>query len=449
MKGPIAHRRAGVVSVGDELTLGQTLDTNSKWISERLVARGIVPAEHVTVADEAGALTRTLRRLVEDGADLIVMSGGLGPTADDLTREALAGAMGVALIEDAGALADLERWFAGRGRPMAALDRVQALRPEGARCLRNDVGTAPGLHGVLRAGATGVADVFCLPGPPGELRPMFHNHVEPALRPPEGRTVRVRAVHVFGLGESDLATRLGGMMDRRRNPLVGTTASGAVVTCRIRYEGPASVEEAERLLDEDERRVRAVAAEYVIGTGEQTLAGVVLELLKGRGAKVGVVESCTGGLLGALVTDVPGSSEAFVGGFVTYSNELKERLVGVPGEVLQRFGAVSRETAEAMATGGLMRLGADYCLSITGVAGPDGGSESKPVGTVWIGLACGGGGGGGRGGGGGGFAGTDVRRFLFNGDRATVRDRAARCALGMLRLHLIGAAGQRLLWQVE
>lgn len=432
------HRRAAVVSMGDELTLGQTLDTNSRWISQRLVERGIVPVEHVTVPDDLKATIETLQRLARS-VDVVISSGGLGPTADDLTRAALAGAMGDSLVEDPESLVQIKGWFAGRGREMPPLNAVQALRPSRGSAIENRNGTAPGL-----AATVGNCDVFCLPGPPSEMKPMFGGAVDPALRPPVGRTVVTRAVHTFGLGESELATRLGRLMDRDHNPLVGTTASGGVVTARIRYEGTLPPNDAEKLVAEAEASVRAAAGAYAFAAGDETQASALLADLRGRNETVCVVESCTGGLLGAMLTEPAGSSAAFMGGWITYSNAMKAAEVGVGPGLIEAKGAVSREVAEAMARGGLRTGGTTHCLAITGIAGPDGGTIDKPVGTVWIARAS-------RAGAGtrNAEASVDVRRFKMSGDRAAIREWSAKSALAMLWLHSQGRGEWPILRQVE
>jgi nicotinamide-nucleotide amidase len=425
---PRAHATAAILSIGDELTLGQGLDTNSQWLSQQLVGVGIVPVQHATVPDDLNAIRDAMLRLAA-AADVVISTGGLGPTADDLTRQALAAAMNEPLAEDPAAMEQLRAWFAGRGRRMPEANRVQAQRPHSASLLQNAFGTAPGLRALL--GSAGV-EVFCLPGPPREVRPMFETQVRPHLRP--AREVTTRAVHMFGLGESEVAERLGDLMTRTHSPLVGTTVSGGVVTVRIRHEGPGGA----AAIAETENAVRDLIGPYVFGAGVDTLASVTLGLLRERSHTVAVVESCTGGLLGALLTDVPGSSAAVRGGWITYSNDFKTRLIGVPESTFAADGpgAVSRECAQAMARGGLERSGAGWCLSITGIAGPDGGTPEKPVGTVWIALAS-------------RHREIETRRFAFAGERANVRDWAARSALAMLRFALAGAGGLKMLRQAE
>lgn len=428
------HDRAAILSIGDELVIGQRLDTNSKWIADRLTDRGIKVVEHATVGDDADAHLGALRRLTTE-VPLVISTGGLGPTADDLTRPVLSALLGEPLVEDEGALRWLTDLLARRGRSVTPNQRLQAQRPRSAEMLDNPLGTAPG----LLAEAPGCT-VVCLPGPPNEMRPMFERCVAPRLRPPEGVAIRTRVLHTLGLGESDAAGRLGHLMDRTRNPLVGTTASGGVVSVRIRYEGSAAT--AERAVAKAEAEVRRALDPFVFGEEEQTIESVVLGLLRARGERLLTVESCTGGGLGALLTSVPGSSDAYLGGWVTYSNQLKCAEVGVPEELLRTHGAVSDPVARAMALGALatpIGAPAQHALSITGVAGPGGGSAEKPVGTVFVCRAS-------RSG--PGAPEVDVRRLLVTGDRDAVRDRSAKIALAMLRFRLADEPTPPLLWEV-
>ncbi|GJQ28482.1 MAG: putative competence-damage inducible protein [Phycisphaerae bacterium] len=432
------HLRAAILAVGDELTLGQTADTNSAWLAHRLHQLGILAVEFNTVPDNLARHSAALRRLA-DVADLVIGTGGLGPTADDLTRPALAQAMDDHLVEDMVALAQVEAFFAARGRPMPDINRAQAQRPSRGRSLANLHGTAPGLWGIVNG-----VDVFCLPGPPGEMKPMFEQQVVPRLRPDPGRVVRTRALHCFGIGESDAATRLGAMMARTSMPLVGTTASAGVVSVRLRFEGPATPADADAALDLTERDIRTRLGEFIFGQDEDRLPSVVLALLRTRGETLACVESCSGGLLASMLTDIPGSSSAFLGGIVAYANPAKSALVGVDPHILEipGPGAVSAECAAALALGGLERLRADHALAITGIAGPDGavpardGVPAKPVGTVFIARAA-------------RDQPADVRRFEFPGDRAAVRRWSALTALAMLRFHLAGLPTPKLLRQVS
>ncbi|MBY0114037.1 MAG: CinA family nicotinamide mononucleotide deamidase-related protein [Phycisphaerales bacterium] len=432
------HRTAAIVSQGDEIVLGQTLDTNSRWLSGRLMDAGVLPVEHVSLPDDRGAIAATLTRLSER-VNLIICSGGLGPTADDLTRFALLDVLGGEMVEDEASLAAIRAYFESRGRVMGELNRVQAQRPRAAEMIANPHGTAPGLFARLPSGC----EVFCLPGPPREMMPMFESHVRPRLRLEPGRTVVTRSLHTIGLGESEIAARLtraGDMMARTRNPSIGTTASQSIVSVRMRYEGASAG--AAAALDADERAVRDLLGSAVFADGDQTLAAACLARLRERKQTLSVAESCTGGLLGSLITDVAGSSDVFVGGWLTYSNEAKRRDLGVPAALFSESGAaaapgaVSAEVAAAMAEGARRVSGSSFALSITGIAGPGGAVPGKPVGTVFIGLA------------GDGFA-TKIRRFAMSSDRSAVRDWAARAALAMLWFHVVDDTTTRLLREVR
>lgn len=446
---PSAHATAALVSIGDELTLGQTLDTNSKWLSERLGSVGIITVEHVTVPDDAKALSDTLRRLA-GFADLIICTGGLGPTLDDLTRQALATAMNDTLMEDPIALAQVESFYIARNRAMPPINAVQAKKPSRASTLPNLHGTAPGLHALMQDSSSkkgpNTCEVFCLPGPPGEMKPMFESQVLPRLRPVVGRCVRTLVLHTFGLGESEIATRLGEMMDRTRTPLVGTTASGGIVSIRLRYEGPLPPDDADGLLESDARTIRAKVGSSIFAQGEETLASAIVHRLRASSQTLALVESCTGGRLASMVTGVPGASSVLLAGWIPYTNDAKVRDLGVAPSTLAKDGpgAVSFQTAHALAVGGLLKSGATHCLAITGISGPSGGTTDKPVGTVFISLATQ-----------GPVAGlapppaVDSRRFLFTGDRSAISDWAARSALAMLWMHLSGTPDATLLRQVD
>ena len=427
----LIHTHAAILSIGDELTRGQILDTNSRLISQMLMDAGVEPVEHVTIGDSRAHTADAIRRLAQM-APLVIISGGLGPTLDDLTRDALADVLGEALVEDPDALRDLEALFTRRGRVLNVMQRLQSLRPPSARCISNALGTAPGLWARV-----GGADVFCLPGPPGELQPMLASAVLPAINTERGVLVRTKTLHVIGLGEGEAAARVGDLMKRDRNPLVGITASGLLLTWRIRYRGRAGSEEAAAEVESTAQAIRAAMEECVFAEDvpaaavEFALPASVLARLGGRGGTLATVESCTGGMLGAMLTGVPGSSRVYLGGLVTYANQVKESLAGVRSETLLAQGAVSSATAAQMAMGGLEAIGSTHALAITGIAGPGGATPDKPVGTVHIGLAI-------RGG--AGQPEVHTRRFQFPGSREEVRQRAARSALGMLHFAMCGSA---------
>ena len=425
--------RAAILSIGDELTLGQCVDTNSAWLAERLLARSIETVEHRTVPDDRDAIAAAVVRLVER-CDLLVITGGLGPTDDDLTRQALGDVLtpGKDLVVDAAAEAEIRTWFSGRGRHMPPSNLIQARRPETMRMLPNRHGTAPGM-----AGTHGNCAIYVLPGPPREMRPMFERCVVADLpNPAARRCVLTETVHLYGLGESRAAELLGELTARDREPTIGTTASDAIISARIRAVGDADT--ARTALDDSAAIIEEIWRPYCFGRGGHSLAEAAGALLRAQGRTLVTAESCTGGWLGKLIVDVAGSSDYFRGGWITYANEMKQSCLDVPESLLIEHGAVSEPVARAMAAGALRHGGADFSLAISGVAGPGGGGPDKPAGLVYVAL---------------GRRATDaagviVRRFHFRGDRSVVRDRAAKSALQMLRFALLGVRDdQPLIWE--
>ncbi len=412
-------KRAVILSIGDELVLGQTVDTNSAWLSQQLAAMGVDIAGHVTVGDDqqavAGAITQAAREV-----DVLIISGGIGPTEDDLTRQALAQAMGVDLLQNAECLAGIRSFFAKINRPMPSRNDVQALVPTGAAFIPNSCGTAPGLSAVI-----GACRIFVMPGVPKEMFAMWRLSVAPIVATLGGGSVILsRTLHTFGLGESTVAERLGTLMDRARNPSVGTTVAAGVVSLRLNARaGAHSLAEIE--LQATENTCRELLGDLIYGADGDTLAKVVHQLLLKSRQTVATAESCTAGLLAAALTDQPGASAYFQRGYITYSNTAKVGVLGVPEQLVAAVGAVSEPVATAMAEGALTVSGASIALSITGIAGPDGGTAQKPVGTVCISLAVGG-------------QPTFARTFNFPGDRDMVRDRSVKMALTLLRFHLLG-----------
>lgn len=416
--------RAAILAIGDELTLGQSLDTNSHWLSTYLAERGIETVEHRTVADDRAAIAGAFRDLSAI-ASLVIATGGLGPTDDDLTREALGDAVapGLDLLEDPDALAAIEARFRNRSRPMPAANRRQALHPDGTTMLANDMGTAPGIRAVLD-GAT----IFVFPGPPRELKPMVERFVDVGNAVDAG--LCTATVHAYGIGESDAAGRIADLTARDRDPLVGTTVSMGTVTARIRGRD----EEAVRAAQAD---VRQRWAPFAYGVDDGSLAASLVALLAERGRRIAVAESCTGGALAARIVDVPGASDVMLGGVVAYANEVKVSALGVDADVLATHGAVSPQVAAAMAEGVRTRFGADVGISTTGIAGPGGAVPGKPVGTVDIGVAL------------APELGTSfTRRFRQPGDRSLVRSLSVLAGLQLARFALLGES-LPLLWEVE
>ena len=418
-----------MLAIGDELVLGAVSDRHAQWLSAQLVALGCTVLEHRTVGDDLEAIAAAIAEFA-GRSDIVLVTGGLGPTDDDLTRDALCRAMGDTLVGDAEARDALRARFESRRMPIPEMNWRQATRPSRAACIPNPHGTAPGLSATI-----GGALVWAMPGPPREMQPMWDSHVAPRIRElcaSRGCAgVRTHALHSCGLPESVAAERIRPWMARGSNPVIGTTASGAVISARIRAEGP----DAEGLLEGAAAAVRAAWDPYVFGEQGVALAAAVGALLLEARSTASVAESCTGGLLGGAITEVPGSSAWFVGGILSYSNDVKEGALGVPAAELAQHGAVSRPVAVSMARGVAATMRTRWGVSTTGIAGPDGGTADKPVGTVWICVHD------------AERRREDARCFRFTGDRETVRDRTVKVALQMLRLNIIGRADVDLLWQ--
>jgi nicotinamide-nucleotide amidase len=377
------------------------------------------------VGDEQRGIEEAIRESARR-CDYLVVSGGLGPTADDLTRQAVAAVLDQPLELNEWWLVRLEAFFKERKRRMPDCNRIQAMVPRGSGMIDNATGTAAGLDCVVGSGG---CRVFVLPGVPKEMKEMFRSYVLPVIAKSSGGVVILsRSLHTFGLGESAIAELLGALMDRARNPSVGTTVSQGIVSVRINSRFGSRVE-AQRQLVATEQECRSVLGELVFGVDDQTLPQAVAELL-GAGMSVTTAESCTAGLLAKMLTEVAGSSKYFKQGWITYCNEAKAEMLGVGESLLEQHGAVSEAVVGAMARGALERAGASYGLAISGIAGPEGGTAQNPVGTVCIGVASA-----------GPTAeavGLAVRRFCFPGDREMIRDRSAKMALTMLRFELLG-----------
>ena len=417
---------AVIISCGTELTTGQCVDTNSAWLSAQLTPVGVHVVEHITVGDDVAHLVFVIRRAF-DAANLVIITGGLGPTLDDITREAIAAALGVPLVENAGALTQIRALFERWQRSMPESNHRQAMIPRGCDVIRNPCGTAPGIRYV-----NGDRMLFAFPGIPAEMQAMFNAEVLPQLNAASGgATIESARLLCFGISEAKLGEILSDLMQRGRNPSVGTTASQAILSVRVLAEG-ASPEEARTLLQTDVDLIRRRLGTLVFGEGDDTLEAVVARLLIEQHKTIATAESCTGGLLAKRLTDISGSSAYFLRGYVPYADSAKVELVGVPADLISRYGAVSEPVAEAMALGCRRAAGADYALSITGIAGPTGGSPpEKPIGLVYIGLAH--------------SAGVETLRVLCGEHltRVEIRDRSCKTALNLLRLLLAGVRPTR------
>ncbi len=409
---------AELLSIGSELTSGRNLDTNTQWLSRRLAEIGIVVGWHTTIADDYRANLEAFQ-IATRRAKLVIATGGLGPTQDDLTREVLAALAGVPLVEDADSLAIIQEMFRRRNRVMPERNRVQALFPQGAEILGNDRGTAPGIW--MQHGSAYVA---ALPGVPTEMYAMYEARVKPRLHSlglSQGVLIQ-RKINTFGLGESHVEEKLFDLTRRDHLPEVGITASDAVISLRILARGAT---EAEALAQAApvEQTIRERLGEVVYGVEDEELQHAVAGLLVRHRLNVAVAEGVSGGQLADALVSVPGASAWFRGGVIAYDDRLKRELLGVPADLLAREGAVSEAVVKALAIGCRTRLRTDLALATVGVAGPGDLTEDRPEGLVWVALAH--------------ADGESAARFHWIGSRTEIRRRTAKLAMNLLRLHLL------------
>lgn len=410
--------RCEVIAVGTELLLGQIVDTNSAWMGEQLALAGIDSHYQTKVGDNLERIVSCIRLALER-SDAVIMCGGLGPTQDDITREAIAEVMGVGLIRRPEIGERISAMFAARGREMPDNNLRQADVPEGATVMDQMPGTAPGL--VCPVGAK---VVYAVPGVPYEMHEMLTGTVLPDLQRRAGvaAVIKSRVLRTWGQSESGLAEMLGDRiveLDGVGNPTLAFQASG-IEGIKVRITAKAAdADKAEAMLAEEEVRVRSVLGDLVFGVDDDTMESVVLDMLRQRGLSLGVAESLTGGLMGARFTSVPGASDVFRGGVVCYASDVKFSLLGVP-----QGPVVSAQAAQAMAEGARRVLGADVALATTGVAGPTE-QEGQPVGTVFLGLAM--------------SDASEAQRVQLPGDRQRVRQYAVISAVNLLRRRLLGA----------
>jgi nicotinamide-nucleotide amidase len=404
---------AEIIAVGSEMLTSQRLDTNSLFITDQLNALGVEVRRKLIVGDDRAILTAAVRDALAH-ADIVIVTGGLGPTEDDLTRESVALALGRELVFRQDLSDAIEERFRRRQRRMAANNKNQAFVVDGAETLPNPNGTAVGQW--IREGAKAI---MLLPGPPGELKPMFANECAPrlaALLP--AQSIRTRQYRVTGMTESDLDQLIAPVYSKFTNPATTILASPGDIQIHLRARC-ATEEEAERLLAEVGGGIEELLGDRIFSRNGDSLEAVVGQLLRTRGATVAVAESCTGGMVAERITSVPGSSDYFAGGFIVYSNAMKERALGIDPDLIARHTAVSEEVARAMAESARIRSGATYAISTTGEAGPES-STGAPVGTVYV-----------------GFAGpndvNEARKFNLPGDRARIRMFATQGALDFLR----------------
>ncbi|MCH8029255.1 MAG: competence/damage-inducible protein A [Candidatus Dadabacteria bacterium] len=409
--------KIGIVTTGGEIMNGLTQDTNFSWAAERLASLSFEVCYHVSVGDNRDDILFALRSAAKL-SEAVIVSGGLGPTTDDITAQSAADYFGVPLELNAEAHDGLKRRFAQRGREFKEIHKKQAYFPTGSQVLPNDWGTAPGF-----SHKKDFTVYFFLPGVPREFQPMVEEYVVPELRRRRGGRERfvTRLVKVTGLMESEVAQMLGGM--EREGVYLGYRAHFPEVHLRVTARGGTG-EEANKLASEFTSEIRSRLGRSVFTTEEKSLEEVVGELLLKDGLTISVAESCTGGLVASRITDVPGSSRYFERGVVTYSNEAKTELLAVPRELLNRYGAVSAPVVQRMAQGVRELSGTDIGVGITGIAGPGGGTPGKPVGTVFIGISH-------------GAKGTESTQFSFSGTRAQIKMASSQTVLDLIRIFLL------------
>ncbi len=407
---------ATVISTGEELISGQTADTNAAFLAERLTSHGFQVRRLLALGDDPDALQEELLRAAADCA-LVLITGGLGPTADDRTRLAITRAVGLELVQDDDSLDHVRRLVQSHGRELTDAHVRQAQFPAGSHIFPNQRGTAPGF-----ACNVGEATVVAMPGVPDEMRAMFERSVLPYLAKGCSQKVVVRSANLFGLPESLVDGQIADLMQEDRNPSVGLKVEGGIVRICLRARS-ANAGEAETLAERDLETIRERFGDGVFGCDETSLAAALGRLLERQGLKIAVAESCTGGLIGGMLTDVPGISSVFLLDVVAYSNESKVRELRIPPDEIESHGAVSPQVAASMARGVCEISGAGVGLSTTGIAGPTGGSPQKPVGLVYVGLCVDGE--------------TEVHKLKLRGDRWRIRDRAAKSALNFARLALL------------
>ncbi|MBN2455301.1 MAG: competence/damage-inducible protein A [Sedimentisphaerales bacterium] len=409
-------QKASIVSIGNEILTGRTIDTNAAYLSGKLLSIGIPVVSSYTIGDDIDLIVRALK-LASDDADIVLATGGLGPTDDDLTRQAFAKFLGAELQMENELLQKVQNFFIKRNLKMPEKNKIQAYIPVGAEALSNNLGTAPGIKAKVKTKL-----LIAMPGVPSEMTQMFEESVMPVLksRISDQAIVQIR-LNCFGAGESYIVENLGNLMQRGRNPQINCTVHCGVVTLTILAEADTH-SHAQQMAQKDEKLIREKLGKLIFSKGDKSLAEVVGRKLTERKKTLTVAESCTAGLLAKLVTDVPGSSNYFTAGWITYSNQAKISELKVGAELIGEYGAVSQQVAEAMAQGARKKARADFAIAVTGIAGPSGGTKQKPVGLVYICVDS--------------AQAAHTQRIILPGNRNAIRTRAAQTALNILRLFL-------------
>ena len=405
-----------ILAVGTEILLGDILNSNAQYLSKELANLGLDVYYHEVVGDNKERILEALKKSF-DRSDIIITTGGLGPTKDDMTKELVAEFLGMDMCLHEESLKKIKEYFKKMGRDCVKSNEKQAYFPKEAIILNNDNGTAPGAIFEKNNKA-----IIVLPGPPKEMKPMFQNGVRKYLEKLTGDTIVSEVLRVFGIGESMAEHKLQDLIDNGKNPTIAPYAKEGEVTFRITAKAK-SEEEAKKLIKPLKEEVLRRLGDAVYNTGDITLQDTVAKMLVDKNMTIGVSESCTGGLLSSKLIEYPGISKVFLEGAVTYSNEAKMRTLNVKKETLEKYGAVSHETAKEMAEGVAKRTGARIGISITGIAGPGGGTEEKPVGLVYFGIYVDGK--------------VETYKHIFTGNRNEVRNRASMTALNIIRKALL------------
>lgn len=408
--------KAEIIAVGTEILLGDIINTNAQYLSKSLASMGILVYHQSVIGDNSERLTEELKTSFKR-SDIVITTGGLGPTTDDLTKEVGSTYFNKKLVLHKESLDKIEAFFKTLNRTLTENNKKQAYFPEGSIVLANDHGTAPGCiiedNGKI---------LILLPGPPNENKPMFENYVVPYLEKFQQGILISKTLRICGVGESSVATQISHIIENQTNPTVAPYAKENEVTLRITAKS-SNREEAYKLISPVEREIRNILGKNIYGEGETPLENIVAQMLIKKSLSLSTAESCTGGLLSGRFINYPGISKIFMDGCVTYSNEAKMKRLGVKKETLETYGAVSENTAIEMAEGVAKTSGTDIGISTTGIAGPDGGTDEKPVGLVYIGLYIKGN--------------TYVKKLTFPGDRQSVRQKTVTSALDFLRRKLL------------
>jgi nicotinamide-nucleotide amidase len=403
---------AEVISVGTELLLGEIVNTDAQFLAAQLSELGIDLYRQVVVGDNVERLKEAVD-LALSRSDIVITSGGLGPTPDDLTKEVVAECMGENLVLDEESLTEIEDYFKRIGHEMVEMNKKQAMMPEHCIIMPNHHGTAPGCI-IEKDGKSAII----LPGPPHELQAMFSESAMPYLKKKSDVLFYSRVLQIFGIGESAVAEKLEDMMQTLENPTLAPYAKQVGVRLRITAKCHTE-DEGKQLIAPVEEKIRAILGDFVYGENQDTLPEVVFELLRKKNMTVSAAESCTGGMFVKMITDIPGSSEILKESIVTYSNEAKRKYLGVKQETLDQHGAVSEQTAREMAEGIVRQTGSSIGVGITGIAGPDGGTEEKPVGLVYAAVSDG--------------TKTTVKKMNFTGSRDRIRYSTCMYVFDMIR----------------